>query len=52
MGFSSKNISVLLVLIFLCESYCTWDPYQVLGLNRRASAQEIRKAYKQQAKEW
>nr|CAG4649242.1 EOG090X049L [Scapholeberis mucronata]SVE93548.1 EOG090X049L [Scapholeberis mucronata] len=30
----------------------SWDPYQVLGLNRRASSQEIRKAYKQYAKEW
>lgn len=28
------------------------DPYQVLGINRRASLQDIRKAYKQLAKEW
>lgn len=29
-----------------------WDPYQTLGLRRGASAQDIRKAYKQYAKEW
>lgn len=28
------------------------DPYKILGINRRASLQDIRRAYKQLAKEW
>lgn len=28
------------------------NPYQILGLSRRATQQEIRKAYLQLAKEW
>lgn len=28
------------------------DPYQILGVRKTASVQEIRKAYKQLAKEW
>nr|CAG4643869.1 EOG090X049L [Lepidurus arcticus] len=29
-----------------------WDPYQILGVSRGATAQDIRKSYKQLAKEW
>lgn len=28
------------------------DPYKILGVGRKASTQEIRRAYKQLAKEW
>lgn len=28
------------------------DPYKVLGVNRHAASHEIRRAYKQLAKEW
>ncbi|KAJ8910877.1 hypothetical protein NQ315_000508 [Exocentrus adspersus] len=49
--------------LWLCQSYILiyllWgalceigDPYKILGVHRKASQQEIRKAYKQLAKEW
>lgn len=49
--------------LWLCQSYLLiyllWgvlgelgNPYKILGVNTKASQQEIRKAYKQLAKEW
>nr|SVE76936.1 EOG090X049L [Daphnia lumholtzi]SVE77533.1 EOG090X049L [Daphnia lumholtzi] len=32
--------------------HSSWDPYKVLGLKRGASISEIRRAYKQSAREW
>jgi len=43
-------ISIGLLLVSCVDS--AWDPYKTLGLRRGASAQDIRKAYKQYAKEW
>jgi len=50
------------ILIFYCvlingsnyglASNTLGDPYKILGLTRQASLQDIRKAYKQLAKEW
>jgi len=42
-------VSIIFVLFTDCASF---DPYQTLGLKRGASVQDIRKAYKQKAKEW
>jgi len=43
-------IYITVLLVGCVDS--AWDPYQTLGLKRGANAQEIRKAYKQYAKEW
>ena len=48
--FKLANIFVLCFLAAAVDS--AWDPYEVLGLKRGASTPEIRKAYKQYAKEW
>lgn len=46
------KISVCCVLIFgSCLVLC-YDPYKILGLTRQATLQEIRRAYKNLAKEW
>ncbi len=48
-----KNLLVLFInILALSAVCCSWDPYDVLGLKRGASTQDIRKAYKQYAKEW
>ena len=52
--YNSMNI-ITVVLIFALLSLCCEckiEPYKVLGVARRASSQEIRKAYKNLAKEW
>lgn len=42
-----------LVSFLIVSAYsAAFDPYQTLGLKRGASVQDIRKAYKQKAKEW
>lgn len=44
---------MIIVFLVLLSMVCgLWDPYEVLGLKRSATVQDIRKAYKQQAKEW
>lgn len=40
------------LLTFLNGIVLALNPYEILGVNRYASIQEIRKAYKQLAKEW
>ena len=46
--------TTIATLIFLlsCGLAAKFEPYQVLGVHRRASSQEIRKAYKAKVKEW
>ena len=44
------KLAIFLLFLVLCEGKL--DPYRVLGVNKRASTQDIRKAYKQLAKEW
>nr|SVE75054.1 EOG090X049L [Daphnia dolichocephala] len=50
----SKKLFTVLFLInmIMCYVHCSWDPYQVLGLKRGASVTDIRRAYKQSAREW
>nr|CAG4646174.1 EOG090X049L [Macrothrix elegans] len=46
------NFLLLLFIHGLVFVHCIWDPYEVLGLKRGASSQDIRGAYKKLAKEW
>lgn len=47
------NIYSLLALLFLINGYlCLENPYTILGIDKKASLQEVKKAYKQLAKEW
>lgn len=47
------DIAAFCIFLSLIGSLnCAWDPYQVLGLHRGADTQDIRRAYKQYAKEW
>ena len=44
-----------LVVCVLCANYALaniGDPYKILGIQQKATLPEIRKAYKQLAKEW
>nr|CAG4646961.1 EOG090X049L [Megafenestra aurita]SVE92320.1 EOG090X049L [Megafenestra aurita] len=50
--YSKRSIMIIVFLVLLSMVCGLWDPYEVLGLKRSATVQDIRKAYKQQAKEW
>lgn len=57
MHFAPKSIVAVCVLFFILlaevnSSEKLGDPYKILGVDRRATTQEIRRAYKQLAKEW
>nr|CAG4650887.1 EOG090X049L [Simocephalus serrulatus]SVE94169.1 EOG090X049L [Simocephalus serrulatus] len=53
-GMGSKEwILVIFISVLTLDAvFCTWNPYQVLGLTRTATIPDIRKAYKSLAKEW
>ena len=46
------KISVALVWLLILSIESKLDPYRVLGVDRRSSSQEIKKAYKNLAREW
>lgn len=48
--FSLFLISAIILNFSLAE--IAKDPYKLLGVDRKASLQDIRRAYKQLAKEW
>lgn len=41
-----------LVSVLVLEISCLANPYKILGVEKKASLSEIKKAYKQLAKEW
>ena len=43
---------VILIIYLGCGLTARLEPYQILGVHRRATNQEIRKAYKSKVKEW
>jgi DnaJ-class molecular chaperone len=45
-------ICVGLVFSLFIEISCLGNPYNILSVDKKASLQEIKKAYKQLAKEW
>lgn len=54
---SIVTICIIFVILFsqqyeVNSSERLGDPYKILGVDRKASTQEIRRAYKQLAKEW
>ncbi|CAG9095554.1 unnamed protein product [Plutella xylostella] len=46
------HLLVLTTLYMLCTCQKIGDPYKILGIHPKASLPEIRKAYRQLAKEW
>lgn len=46
------HIFLLLICFVFLEVTCTDDPYGILGIERKATLTEVKKAYKQLAKEW
>lgn len=42
----------LSVLTLIHQFSCLDNPYKLLGVDKKASLQDIKKAYKQLAKEW
>lgn len=48
-----KSVARLCVFFFLISEYlCLDNPYKILGVDKKASLQDIKKSYKQLAKEW
>ena len=47
-----KILILVPLLCFLAFAAAKFEPYKVLGVHRRATQQEIKKAYKQMAKQW
>lgn len=49
-----KIFALLLFWVFILNAVLAdlGNPYKILGVNRKATLQEIRRAYKQLAKEW
>lgn len=40
------------IFLFLEGISCLGNPYKILGIEKKATLVEIKKAYKQKAKEW
>jgi len=43
---------LVFVVLLLDEFHCLENPYKILGIDKKASLQDIKRAYKQLAKEW
>lgn len=41
-----------IVFILVLEISCLSNPYKILGVDKKSTLSEIKKAYKQLAKEW
>ncbi|KAI9580148.1 hypothetical protein GQX74_000936 [Glossina fuscipes] len=54
MNYKQIHFALVILQIFYFGKICgeVYNPYKILGLNRHATNQEIRRAYKQLAKEW
>lgn len=52
MGFHAVFVFVCLIMLLCGALALDGDPYKILAVQRSASAQDIRKSYKQLAKEW
>lgn len=53
MKFIENILNICFTLILLTEVFCDiGNPYQILGVDKKATTQDIRRAYKQLAKEW
>jgi preprotein translocase subunit Sec63 len=48
----SKTLRLIFFISVCVIAVRCWDPYEVLGLKRGASTTDIRRAYKQYAREW
>ena len=46
------SVLILALALLVQDCLAKFEPYKILEVNRRASAPEIRKAYKKMAKEW